>query len=288
MRGVLALALRTTEFLFYHLLLTLVDRVSRLPREAPMPEAMRLYRENIALKAQVEVLAQHIARIEKKKPRHTVGARAAQVFAYFLTRGNEPFQRYYLSASLATLRRWAARFLRRRWTRRGGRPPVDAKVVEIILTLKRECPLWGQRRIHEELRRMGIRISQPTIQRILREHDFSPFPGRKIDFERVRSAAKDAVWAVDFFAVKTTKGVWLPALVVIDLYTRELLELRVHDGWDVDAACTARVVGLLLRRTKRKPAKLVHDHGPHFLGAFSRALPSSTSRRSSRRRACPP
>lgn len=83
MRGVLALALRTTEFLFYHLLLTLVDRVSRLPREAPMPEAMRLYRENIALKAQVEVLAQHIARIEKK-PRHTVGARAAQVFAYFL------------------------------------------------------------------------------------------------------------------------------------------------------------------------------------------------------------
>jgi len=119
---------------------------------------------------------------------------------------------------------------------------------------------------------MGIRISQPTIQRILREHGFSPFPGRKIDFERVRSAAKDAVWAVDFFAVKTTKGVWLQALVVIDLYTRELLELRVHDGWDVDAAWTARVVGSLLRRTKRKPAKLVHDHGPHFLGAFSRAL----------------
>lgn len=48
---VLALALRTTEFLFYHLLISLVDRVNRLPRDGVMPEAMRLYRENIALKA---------------------------------------------------------------------------------------------------------------------------------------------------------------------------------------------------------------------------------------------
>ena len=50
---VFALALRTTEFLFYHLLISLVDRVNRLPRDGVMPEAMRLYRENIALKAQM-------------------------------------------------------------------------------------------------------------------------------------------------------------------------------------------------------------------------------------------
>jgi hypothetical protein len=31
--------------------LAIVDRVSRLPRNTMMPEAMRLYRENIALKA---------------------------------------------------------------------------------------------------------------------------------------------------------------------------------------------------------------------------------------------
>jgi hypothetical protein len=35
---VLALLVRTAEFLFYHLLLSIVDRVSRLPRNTMMPE----------------------------------------------------------------------------------------------------------------------------------------------------------------------------------------------------------------------------------------------------------
>lgn len=151
-----------------------------------------------------------------------MSTRAAQVFAYFLTRGDEPFQRYFLSASLRTIKRWATRFRSlRRSVNTGGRPPLDEKVVEIILTLKRENRAWGHWRIREELRRMGIRVSEPTVARILREHGFSPRPGRKLDFERVRSTAKDALWALDYFAVQTAKGVWLQALLVIDVHTRE-------------------------------------------------------------------
>ena len=43
---------------------------------------------------------------------------------------------------------------------------------------------------------MGIRVSEPTIVRILRDHGFSPRPGRKVRFDRVRAAAKDALWAL--------------------------------------------------------------------------------------------
>jgi hypothetical protein len=35
------------------------DRASRLPRDTTVPEAMRLYRENIALKAQLDALERH-------------------------------------------------------------------------------------------------------------------------------------------------------------------------------------------------------------------------------------
>jgi hypothetical protein len=60
------------------------------------------------------------------------------------------------------------------------------------------------------------------------EHDFDwrgsirwrctrPPPGRKIDFSRVRAAAKDALWALDFFAVQTGKSVWLQALLIIEI-----------------------------------------------------------------------
>ena len=98
----IALVLRTAEFFFYHLLISLVDRVTRLPRYTTEPDVMRLYRENIALKAQLDALERHVVMMETRK-RPALGLRAAQVFAYLLTCGNEPFQRYFLSAPLVTI-----------------------------------------------------------------------------------------------------------------------------------------------------------------------------------------
>lgn len=266
-----SLTLRAAEFGYYHVLLSAVDRVSRLPRNTTVPEAMRLYRENIALKAQLDALEAELA--QRTKPAPTpMATRAAQVFAYFLTRGDEPFQRYFLSASLRTIKRWATAFRHRRLRNEGGRPPLDAKVVELIVTLKRENPAWGCRRVREELRRMGIRVSEPTITRVLKANGFSPRPGRKLDFERVRSTAKDALWALDFFAVQTAMGVWLQALLIIDVHTRELLDLCVHDGWDVDSVWTIRAFNEVCAREKRTPKAVVHDHGTHFAGQFGRQL----------------
>lgn len=266
-----ALTLRALEFGYYHVLLSTVDRVSRLPRNTTVPEAMRLYRENIALKAQLDALEAELAQRTKPAPA-PMATRAAQVFAYFLTRGDEPFQRYFLSASLRTIKRWATAFRHRRRRNEGGRPPLEAKVVELIVTLKRENPAWGCRRIREELRRMGIRVSEPTVSRILKENGFSPRPGRKLDFERVTSSAKDALWALDYFAVQTAKGVWLQALLIIDVHTRELIDLRVHDGWDVDSVWTIRIFNEACAREKRTPKAVVHDHGAHFMGQFERQM----------------
>jgi transposase InsO family protein len=88
----------------------------------------------------------------------------------------------------------------------------------------------------------------------------------------VTSAVKDGLWALDFFAVRTVRGVWFQVLLVIDVHTRELLDLRVYDGWDVDSVWTIRTLHEILTRTQRRPAKVVHDHGSHFLGQFARQL----------------
>jgi hypothetical protein len=71
--------------------------------------------------------------------------------------------------------------------------------VDIILTLKKENPLWGARRIREELRRMRISVSEPTIQKVLKEHGYHPRGGRPRNWERFKSTARDALWAMDFF-----------------------------------------------------------------------------------------
>lgn len=119
---------------------------------------------------------------------------------------------------------------------------------------------------------MGIAVSEPTIQKVLREHGYHPRGGRPGNWERFKSTARDALWAMDFFIVRTARGAWLKVLLVIDIYTREILDLRVHDGWDVDSAWTVRALSACMAREKRQPAVVMHDHGVQFYGQFERQL----------------
>ena len=91
-----------------------------------------------------------------------------------------------------------------------------------MLTLKRENMHWGQKKISQTLRRMGVRVSAPTVQKILEEHGLGP-PSDGRTWEPYTSAAKDALWALDFFVVRTLRGELLQVMAVIDVYTRELL-----------------------------------------------------------------
>ena len=272
----LSVVFHAMEFLAYHIIISFVDRVSRLPRNSTPPEMMRILRENIALKSQVRALVLELKAVKGKKPDVSMRTRAAQALAYLLTRGDKSFTRYYLSASMPTLRSWATRFRRGPWPwrkNRGGRPPLAKEVTEIIVTLKKANGSWGAKRIQDELRRMGIKVSQPTIQKVLREHGFDPLRGGEPrSWERFKSSAKDAIWALDFFAVRLARGAWVQVLLVIDLHTREILELRAGEGWAVDSIWTIRAFSEAMRRESRRPGALVHDRGSQFKGQFERQL----------------
>jgi hypothetical protein len=44
-----------------------------------------------------------------------------------------------------------------------GRPPLDQKIVDLIIQLKELNPKWGALRISLELRKVGIQVSKPTV-----------------------------------------------------------------------------------------------------------------------------
>jgi len=272
----LALISHTIQFLVFHALICVVDRVSRLPRGGMQPEVERFLRENLALKAQVRALVLDLKRERGTRPKVSLRTRAAQVFAYLLTRGDKAFQNYYLSASSTTIERWATKLRRGPWPWRkrnlGGRPPLAQDLKNLIIQLKMDNPLWGAHRIKDELCRLGIKVSEPTIQKVLKEAGFSPRDGHPLNLDKWRAAVKDAIWALDFFFVRTAKGVWLNVLLVIDLHTREILELRACDAWGPTAEWTIRTFAGTIHREGRQPGAVVHDHGTHFLGQFERQL----------------
>ena len=69
---------------------------------------------------------------------------------------------------------WHRRGFRLFWTwksrRRTGRPGVPKDVRALIRELSTANPLWGAPRIHGELQKLGIVVSQSTVAKYMRRH----------------------------------------------------------------------------------------------------------------------
>jgi putative transposase len=78
----------------------------------------------------------------------------------------------------ATLLAWHRRLVTRKWRypNQPGRPSANNQIRELISRLARENPRWGYRRVHGELLRLGYRLSESTVRRILRAHGIGPTP----------------------------------------------------------------------------------------------------------------
>ena len=92
-------------------------------------------------------------------------------------------QRAARLVSPGTLLRWHKRLVRWHWTypHRTGRPPVDARVAELIGQMARENPGWGYKRIQGELLGLGYRVGASTVRRVLRRLRIPTSPQRSHD-----------------------------------------------------------------------------------------------------------
>jgi putative transposase len=127
-----------------------------------------------------------------------------------------------------TLLRWHRDLVRRRWRypHRRGRPSTSSEFRTLVLRLSRENPIWGYRRIHGELCRLGYkdRIGASTVWSILRRAGVDPAPARSArSWRQFLRAQASGVLAVDFFTVDT---VFLQQLYV--LFVLEVASRRVH------------------------------------------------------------
>jgi len=156
--------------------------------------------------------------------------------------------------------------------RKPGRPATADQVRTIVIYLKKQNPKWGVPRIHSALAEVGVQVSKTTIRSILEEAGLLPTSPEPVNWDRFRSSVKDGLWAMDFLVAHTTKGVKLQVMLVLDVFTRELMELRVYDGWDVDSYWTSMAFNECQCREKRQPKAVVHDRATYFEEQFMRQM----------------
>ena len=184
----------------------------------------------------------------------------------------------------ATLLTWHRKLARRRYDtskrRKPGRPPASPGIARLAVRLARENPLWGHRRIHGELMKLGVTVAPSTVWEILRAAGIGPAPRRSGPTWRQFLAAQAAgILAVDFLHVDTVLLKRIYVLVFIEHGSR-----RMHLGgvtthptgdWTVQQA---RNLALTLGGRFEDIRFLIRDRGSNFTASFDAVFQAGGTR----------
>ena len=127
-----------------------------------LPSRRALVFENLALRRQIAVY-----QCTTKRPRLR---NADRLFWVWLSRCWSGWREALILVQPRTVVGWHRRGFRLYWrwkSRKTGRPRITAELRALIRRMKRANPLWGAPRIHSELLKLGIEISERTVSRWL-------------------------------------------------------------------------------------------------------------------------
>ena len=186
--------------------------------------------ENLALRQQLAVLRRTVAR-----PRLRPIDRA---FWALLSRTWSRWVDTIIIVKPATVVSWHRRGFARFWahrSRRVGRPPLDAEIVELIGRMANENPLWTRRRIAGELAKLGHEVDKDTVARYMPKPTRRPGQPPSTTWRAFVRAHLEGTIAIDFLVVPTVTFRLLYVFFVLSLKRRRLLHVNVtarpHQTW---------------------------------------------------------
>jgi putative transposase len=180
--------------------------------------------EIVALRHQVSVL-------KRKNGRPRLG-RWDRVLWVFLRRVWSRWAAVLVVVKPETVVRWHRAGFRLYWSflsmrREKGRPRISFELRQLIKRMAKENPTWGSPRIHGELLKLGLEISERTVSRYLagvgRRGD-----ARKLWLIFLRNH-RQAIAAMDFFTVPTVTFRVLYCFFVISHSRRKVLHFNATE-----------------------------------------------------------
>ena len=178
--------------------------------------------DNLALRQQLAVL-------RRRRPRPPL-AWTDRLFWIALSRTWSRWRSALAIVRPDTVVRWHRGVFRRFWTWRSrrplGRPPVDRRTRDLVCQMAQTNPLWGAPRIHGELLKLGIGISEREVSRLI------PRGPRKPPSQTWRNFLTNHVGtlsSIDFFTVPTATFRILYVFLVLAHERRRVLHFNVTE-----------------------------------------------------------
>jgi putative transposase len=221
--------------------------------------------ENLALRQQLAIYKR-----KKKRPRLV---RRDRWFWIVLASIGKDWRQALLVVRPDTVVRWQRQRFRSYWAelskKRGnlGRPPIGKKIRELIQTMVRANPLWRAPRIHGELLKLGIEVSERTVSRILQTVDRPPSQTWKTFLQNHVSE----IVAIDFFTVSTFHLRVLFVFLVLEHQRRKVLHFGVTEHPSAEWAAQQVVEAFTERDAK---PYLIRDRDAIYGNEFRRRIQS--------------
>jgi putative transposase len=181
-----------------------------------------LHLEILALRHQLKVL-------ERSRPRRLRLRRSDRLLWVWISRRWREWRTSLVIVKPETVIAWHRRGVRLFWTWKSqcrfGRPTVPAEVRRLIRTMSEANGLWGAPRIHGELLKLGLHVSQATVAKYMVRRPRSPSQTcRAFLANHVTQIA-----AADFFVVPTATCRLLFVLVILAHERRRVVHVAVTE-----------------------------------------------------------
>jgi len=221
--------------------------------------------ENLALRQQLSIYQR-----KRKRPGLTRGDRRFWMTVSVMWKN---WRQALLIVHPDTVVRWQRERFRRYWAHRSkksgrrGRPPISRQVRELIRTMACANPLWRAPRIHGELQKLGIEVSERTVSRVLRTVKRPPSQTWKTFLQNHIGE----IVAIDFFTVPTIRLRVLFVFLVLEHRRRKVLHFGVTEHPSAEWAGQQVVDALTEQGAKRY---LVRDRDATYGNEFRRRIQS--------------
>ena len=162
---------------------------------------------------------------------------------------------------------WHRQGFRHYWAwksqRRRGRPAIRTELRDLIRRISRANPLWGAPRIHGELLKLGLTVSQATVSKYMVQPRRPPSQAWRTF---LKNHAPDLI-ALDFFTVPTATFRVLFVLVMLTHSRRRLAHFSITEH--PTAEWTARRL-IEACGQEESPRRLIRDRDQVYGERFSR------------------
>jgi putative transposase len=214
--------------------------------------------ENLALRQQLANLKMRSAR--------TIPSKGDRLFWVVLSRIWGNWNSALIFVQPATVIRWHRSGFKLYWKRKSqqfGRPRIDNEVRRVVRRMSLDNPLWGAPRIHGELLKLGIQVSQATVSKYLVRGGRPPSQTWRTF---LKNHTPDLI-SVDFLTVPTATFRVLYVLVILSHARRRILHINVTSN--PTAAWAARQL-LEACGSDEQPRYLLRDRDGIYGKLFSR------------------